>query len=526
MKHKWSLIGTALLGLLLLSVGAAGAEMHVALGEDVEGWDPATVIFYAAGEIVRNCYDSLITYEILDAEDSPAGVAMFDESRPKGMLAESWEVSPDGKEYTFYLRQDVVFASGNEFTSEDVRWTVERSMNIPGGTGWLWDVIGVSSMDQVEVIDDHTIRFVLDEPNTLFLPSLQLEVMAIVDSAELKKHVTEDDPYAHNWMYTNVAPTGPFHVAEYVPGSRIVLEANPNYYGGEPKTQRVVYHIVPSEATRIMLLEAGDVDVSLFISPEEVQRRLVDRPGIDVVSVATPGTEYLAINTTLPPFDDVLVRRAIAHAVNYDELMEEVMHGFASPATSPVPALTPGHKDVFHYEHDPEKARELLEEAGYPDGIQVELSYRLDNPVEEAVAIYLQDQFAEAGIDLVIDRVAASRFERIRVTREYQMALIYWTPYVNDPVYQLSFNYHSRSECCNYGEYHNPTVNSLVDQATRETDPDKQQELIDELQEIIADDVPIVYLYHPDRITCMRSEVEGFVYNSAHFLLYRYMYKD
>ena len=517
------ILTTALLGLLVISSGAMGTEMIVALGGDVEGWDPATEIYYAAGEIVRNCYDSLITYEVMPASEAPYGVAMLDTNKPTGMLAESWTISPDGTAYTFTLRDDVYFASGNKLTAEDVRWTVERGLNVPGGISWLWNTMGVMSADQVEIVDDLTVRFVLTQPNSLFLPSLELEVMAIVDSAFLKTVKSADDPYAHDYLFTNTAGSGPYVVESQVPGSEIVLAAKADYWGGAPGIDRVVYKIVPSEATRILLLKSGDVDVSLFISPEQVQKQLLGEEGINVVSIPTPGTEYLALNTSIAPLNNVLVRKALAYAAPYDELLENVMYGFGARATSPVPALTKWHRDVSPYTYNLVKARELLTLAGYPDGIELTISYRLDNPVEEAVAIYLKDAFAEAGIDLTIDKVAASRFEVIRGTREYEMALIYWTPYVNDPIYQLNFNYASPSTCCNYGEYSNAEYDALIVAANTATDLVMQEGMVNALQELLIDDTPILYLYHPNRITCMRDSVTGFVYNSAHFLRYFYM---
>ena len=524
MKRTLGILTAALLGLLVISSGVMANEMIVALGGDVEGWDPATEIYYAAGEIVRNCYDSLITYEVMPASEAPYGVAMLDTNKPTGMLAESWDVSADGTIYTFHLRDDVVFASGNTLTAEDVRWTVERGLNVPGGVSWLWNTMGIASTDQVVVVDDLTVEFVLDQPNALFLPSLELEVMAIVDSAFLKGQEVDGD-YAHDYLFTHTAGSGPYVVDSYNPGSEIVLAARDDYWGGTPGIDRVAYAIVPSEATRILLLKSGDVDVSLFISPEQVQKQLLGEAGINVVSIPTPGTEYLALNTSIAPLNNVLVRKALAYAAPYDELLESVMYGFGSHATSPVPALTKWHRDVSPYTHDPVKARELLTLAGYPDGISLTISYRLDNPVEEAVAVYLKDAFAEAGIDLTIDKVAASRFEVIRGTREYEMALIYWTPYVNDPIYQLNFNYATPSTCCNYGEYSNAEYDALIVATNTATDLVMQEGMVNALQEMLIDDTPIVYLYHPNRITCMRDSVTGFVFNSAHFLRYFYMGK-
>ncbi len=515
----------ALLGAAVLSIGVYANELVVALGGDVEGWDPVTEIFYAAGEIVRNCYDSLITYEVMPADQSPYGVAMFDTSKPTGMLARSWEVSEDGTVYTFYLRNDVVFESGNPLTAEDVRYSVERGLNVPGGVSWLWNVMGIVSMDQVQIVDDYTIRFTLGQPNSLFLPSLELEVMAIVDSKLLKAQATDADPYAHDYLFTRTAGSGPYVVDSYSAGSEIDLAANANYWGGTPGIDRVVYTIVPSEATRVLLLKSGDADVSLFISPEQVENQLVGQSGINVISIPTSGTEYLALNTSIEPLNNVLVRKALAYATPYQELLDNVMYGFGARATSPVPTLTKWHLDVSPYTYDPQKAKELLAEAGYPDGIELTVSYRLDNPTEEAVAIYLKDAYAAAGITLNIDKVAASRFEVIRGTREYEMALIYWTPYVNDPIYQLNFNYASPSTCCNYGEYHNQEFDTLIVAANQATDEVYQEGLVNAMQVMLIDDTPIVYLYHPNRITCMRDDVTGFVINSAHFLRYFYMGK-
>jgi peptide/nickel transport system substrate-binding protein len=444
----------------------------------------------------------------------------------KGELAESWEVSPDGKEITFHLRKNVVFASGNKLIAEDVRFTVDRGLNIPGGISWLFNVMGVNSVDQVTVVDDHTVKFTLERPNALFLPSLALEVMSIVDSVELKKHATDDDPYGHEWLNTHVASTGAYHLESYKPGEEVVLAANKNYWGGDPKTERVAYKIIPSEATRILLLKNGTVDISLFISPEQVLKQMMDQKGIRVVSIPTPATESLAMNTSVEPTNNPLFRKALAHATPYGDLIENVLYGYGSMASSPVPTATNWHRDVSPYNYDPEKAKELLKEGGFAEGTKVTLSYRIDNPVEEAVAVYLKDAYSKVGVDLQIDEVAASRFEKIRQTREYQMALIYWIPYVNDPIYQLNFNYASASDCCNYAEYKNPDYDALLANATVEQDTAKQEGMVVKLQEMIIEDSPIIYLYHPNRITCMRESVTGYVYYPDQLIQYHLISKD
>ena len=520
-RQSYQIVLVAMSCVLLFACGAVGKDLLVALGGDVEGWDPVTEVFYAAGEIVRNCYDNIVNFSVMGDEESPYGVPVG-QIQVEGGLAESWEWSEDGTVITFHLREGVVFPSGNPLTAEDIRWNVERGLNLPGGGLWSWNVMAVTSMDQIAVIDEHTVQFTLPQPNSLFLPMYAVETKAVVDSAEAKTHATAEDPYAHEWLLTNVASTGAYHLERFSPAEEIVLAANEDYWGGKPAIDRVVYKIVPAEETRVLLLKNGDVDISLFISPEQVEKQLVDQTGIRVVNVPTPGCEYFAVNSEMEPFDNLLVRRALAYATPYDDIIENVLYGFGVRATSPVPLITPWHRDVSPYTYDIAKARELLELAGYPDGFEFSLSYQLDNPVEEAIAIYLQDAYADIGVDLIIDKVAASRFSQIRRSGEYESILVYFIPYVNSPIYMLNIY---DSPTANYGRYWNQDFSNLKLKAIVELDLEKQQGMVNAMQQILIDGCGIVFLHHPNRITCMRDDVSGYVYFPDHLIRYKYMDK-
>lgn len=526
MKRSWKLMASTLFVAAVCSLGAVGQgqDIVVALGGDVEGWDPATEVYYAAGEIVRNCYDSLLNYEIIPAAESGYGVAMGNSSALTGELAESWEISEDGTVYTFHLRPGVVFVSGNTLSAEDVRWSVERAFEIPGSVSWLWGMIGVLSATQVHVIDDLTVEFVLESPNPIFLPALALEVLSILDSEEMKKHVTPEDPYGNAYLYTNIVSTGAYNLESYNTGTSITLKANPNYWAGKPQIDTVTYQIVPSEATRILLLKSGDVDFALFISAEQVEKQLIGAEGVRVVSIPTPGTQWVVFNTTRAPLDNVLVRRALAYATPYDALVENVLFGHGSEATSPLPSQTMWHRDIGTYTYDITMARELLTLAGYPDGLDLTISYRLDNPAEEAVVIYLQDAWADAGVNVTIDKVAAGRFSEMRSAQDYQIAMIYGIPYVNHPVYHLGLFWDA--SCCNFSLYESQDFQLMLDAVYRETDLVKQKGLVNTIEQIIMEASPMLFLYHPNRITCMRDDVQGFVYYNDHLMRYDLMYKD
>ena len=528
MKRSLAILLSLLVGLALWAPLALAEDFTVAVGAELEGWDPHTAIFFLANEINWNTYDRLLTFETIPADESPYGVEMIDSTKLKGMLAESWELREDGKVVIFHLREGVIFPSGNEFTAEDVRYSIERKWNIPTASRWILNVMGLSTLDNMEIIDDYTIKFTLDAPNAIFLPGWAfLSTMSIVDSAELKKHVTEDDPYGHDYLNLNITSTGPYTLERYVPGSEVILKAYDGYWGGEPTIDRIIYKVVPEEANRVLLLKSGDVDMAYFISAEQVKNQLMGSPGVNVHSIPTAGSEYFNLQTTREPLYNTLVRRAIAYAVPYDDLIENVMYGFASRATSPVPTLTAYHKDVYPYDYNPDKARELLAEAGYEPGeITLTLSYRLDNPDEESLAIYLKDALEDVGINVEIDKVASSRFSEMRGSQDYETSLLFWIPYVNNPIYQLSYGYASSSGCCNYGRYSNATFDAMIDAAKSETNPVRREGLVNAMQELIAGEVPIILLYHPNRQICMRDNVTGYVYWTNFLVRYEVIEKE
>jgi len=305
-----------LIGVTLCTSIALAGDITVAVGAQREGWDPHTSIFFLADEISWNCYDRLLDFETTPASETEYGIEMIDSTKLRGMLAESWELREDGSVVVFHLREGVVFPSGNPFTAEDVRYSVERKWEIPSANRWLLNVIGIASHDAMEVVDDYTIQFTLDGPNAIFLPAWAfLSSFSIVDSAELKMHATTDDPYGHEYLSVHVVPTGPYTVQSYIPGSEVILDAYDGYWRGKPKTDRVIYKVVPEEANRVLLLKSGDVDMAYFISAEQVKTQLEGAAGVTVLSIPTAGTEYFNLQTTREPlYNRLLAKRSLTQS--------------------------------------------------------------------------------------------------------------------------------------------------------------------------------------------------------------------
>jgi len=523
------LIGV-LAGIATVASVASAMDIVIALGGDIQGWDPSTAIELTATEIGWNCYDRLLQYATIPEGESPTGIAMADLDRLEGQLAASWEVSEDGTIVTMHLRQGVAFRSGNTFTAEDVRWSFERKWNIQGGKAWVLKKFGLEGPDSdfwITVLDDYTVQFKLNGPNSMLLPGLaNLPSMSIVDSGLLKQHVTAEDPYAQAFLNTDVAPTGPYYVESYTTGSEIVLAAYEGYWGGRPANDRVIYKVVPAEANRVLLLKNGDVDFAYRLSAEVVTTQLEGAPGVKVVSVPAPATEYFALNNTRPPLDNVLVRKAILYAVPYEDIIENVMYGHATFPTSP---LAPGiqyREEISPYHYDPVLARDLLVQAGYPEGFQMTLSYRLDKAEYESIALYLRDALAEIGIDLVLDKIGAAEYAEIRGSRDYDSSIVYWIPYVATAVYDIGYNWCDPQGCCDSAQYDNIEVNALFEQAKVETDPVKLEGLINAIQDLVVNDAPLVWLFNPNWLVIMRDNITGFVYTTNQQTRFNTLGKD
>ena len=503
-----------------MSASAFSADIIVVTGGDVIGWDPSTAIHIEATEIGWNCYDRLLQYATIPAEDSGYGVAMADPDRIMGQLAESWKVSEDGTLITFNLRRGVVFHSGNTLTAEDVRWSFERKWNIKGGKAWVLAKMGLEGPGSdywITVEDDYTVQFELNAPNSMFLPGLaNLPSMSIVDSGFLKKHVSDDDPYAQDYLNDDVAPTGPYYVESYTVATEIVLRAYDGYWGGKPANDRVVYKVVPTESNRLLLLKNGDADFAYGLSPELVRKQLIGAPGVKVASLPTPAVVHFALNNTRKPLDNVLVRKAIAYATPYDDIIRNVMYDFASFPTS---VLGPGlqyRKEVFPYHYDLDLARDFLVEAGWPEGFQLTLNYNLAQGEYESIGIYLRDALAEIGIDLVLDKITSSHYEKIRPIRDYDSALVFWSPFVPTPIYDIGYAWADPVGCCNSAQYENLEFMNLFEQAKTEQDPVKLEGMIHALQDLVIDDCPLVFLYNPNWLVCMRDNIVGYKFVTSY----------
>ncbi|MGE3622059.1 MAG: ABC transporter substrate-binding protein, partial [Acidimicrobiia bacterium] len=296
----------------------------------------------------------------------------------EGYLAESWDVSEDGKVYTFHLREGVVSSNGNELDADDVLWSYERKFNAPTATVKAISFPILTDLSQIQKVDQYTVTFTLEKAGYGFtlLGLLGQGNGDIYDSDYLKEHVTADDPYAVEFSKTNGNyGFGPYIIESFTPGQEMVWRSNPDHVLGEPAIKKITFRVVTDPASRANALRTGDVDVAEVLRPVD-QVELAASGAGKSFSFETNAYNMAILVTTHPPFDDMAVRQAFAYAVPYQQIVDDVYRGRALPAVGFLNPLAPGYTDegLPRYEYDPDKAKEMLEEAGHPNGVSFTLT--------------------------------------------------------------------------------------------------------------------------------------------------------
>lgn len=467
---------------------------------------------------------SLDAHQISDYNSSRAAMEIYDQlvqfkdesTELEPDLAEKWDVSSDGKEYTFYLRKDVKFHDGTPFNAEAVKISIDRQIDKKSpyySTGqYPYADFTFGSIDQVKVVDESTVKIMLKEPFAPFLSNMAMHAASIVSPTALKK-------YGKDFTKHPVG-TGPFKLASWTPGVEVVLEKNPDYFKGAPKLDKVIFKPITEDQTRLSNLEAGELDLIVNIPPDDLERlkadenlQIIEQPGMHVW--------WTAFNTQKKPFDDVRVRQAINLAINKDVIVNQLLKGTGEIANTPIPPMVWGHDpEVKNYEYDPEKAKKLLAEAGYPNGFEAtygvpESGSGMQQPATMAAAI--QADLAKVGIKLKIqtfewgtylDKVFAPPAKN-----DLDMHQMSWVGDNGDPdnfLYILFSSEQWPTAGFNDAYYKNPKVDQLLKQARIIEDKQKRTEMYSEAQKLIMADAPWVVLDHEKQIVVAKKNLKNF----------------
>lgn len=423
-------------------------------------------------------------------------------------LAESWE-NPDENTWIFNLRQGVKFHNGEELTAEDVKFTFDTILDegfaSPSRAFYL-------PIQEIEVIDDYTVKFTLDSPYGPFL--------SYMDMGIVPKSVAEADPEG---FANNPIGTGPFKFVSWQRGDTIELEASDDHYNGRPKLDAVVLKVVPDNTARVVALEAGDLDlVQSPLSPQDVAR-MEETEGFTVARLPAAGYTYVNLNTADPILADVKVRQALAHLVNRQQIVDTIYQGIGQVAKGPIPmGMWAYSDDLPEYDYDPEKAAALLDEAGWemgPDGIRtkdgqpLKLTVRThaEDPDRRQVIEVLQAEFAAAGIEADTNVVEWPTYFTDVQEGNYQVGVVGWLNLANPD--RATFRQFTIDGPANYGSYVNEEVDGLIKQARTTLDQDAAKELYQQAVRIIVEEAPYLFLQHQEYIAMFPDTLQGFVPN-------------
>ena len=416
-------------------------------------------------------------------------------------LAESWDINPEGTQYTFHLKPGVKFANGTEVTTEDWIWSIERARDTES-SAWAF---AMEAIESVEAPDENTLVITLTEPWAPILADLAM-FNASVQSKAYYEEVGEE-------AYTQ-APmgTGPFYFAEWQKGEYVLLEKNTNYWNpDEPKLDSVKFTVVPDDNSRVMQLQAGQVDAITFVPWNRMEELDADP---DIVAVGLPSNEVrnMIFNNTIEPLNDARVRRALAMATDLEELRDVALYGYGELATSfmSVNGMY-WNENVDYPEYDPEGAKELLTEAGYGDGFEITLALDSGNTIHATMGTLLKEQWAEVGITLNLETLEKGTINERMNNLTLDLQIRPWTNDMADPSQQADYSCIYDNAMCLMSGWQNEEVEAVVNEAKTELDPEKRQELYYEIQQMMADELPFFSMFYIPYPVAYRSNVENFI---------------
>lgn len=359
-----------------------------AQGSDPRGLDPAYVDDGESSKIICNVYEGLVKYKADSTELEPC-------------LATSWDISKDGKEYTFKLRQGVKFHDGTPFNADAVKFSVERQLppNVKEDMPYASFTFDPNVVDKVEKVDDLTVKFILKSPYTPFLANLAMSLAAPIVSPEAVKK-------ANGNLNESPVGTGPFKFVKWDKGQSITLEKNNDYWGDKAKADKVVFKFTKENAVRASELMTGAVDMIDGVDPNDVKK--LEDSKMKIFKDKGMNINYMLFNCSRPPFNDPKLRQAVSHAINREELVKFLYQGYADLANTQMPSFIPGYNSkVQPYNYDPEKAKAMLKELG-KEGLKIKMiaysNPRPYNPVNgQKLAEAVQNYLSKVGITATIE---------------------------------------------------------------------------------------------------------------------------
>ncbi len=489
MRKKVFILGF-IMGIFLLTSQIQATDQpkyggKLVVGQDIDavGLDPYKTTAFASLNYFEQVYNSLLQFD-------EKGALQPD-------LAVSWE-SPKPNIYVFRLRKDVKFHDGQEFTAEDVKATFDRLLDPKTASIRR---VSFKLVEKVEVADKHTVRFILKEPYAPFLSYMGSPAHSAILS---KKVIADSDP---NKI---IVGTGPFQMVEFRPNDTMLLKKNPQYWEkGLPYLGELEIRLIKDASSRVAALRAKSVDYTWLIEPQLVQI-LMKEKGIQSAIAASTGRKRIFFNCTKAPFNNVKVRQALSSATDRKELLRVTVLG-KGDLSGPIPPAAGDYayspEKLPFYDYNPERAKKLLAEAGFPNGFKAQFKVSAAHVIDQYIAQMLQRQWKKIGVEIEIVQVEWGTIIRDTDERNYEISHMtdIWRP---DPDEYIAYDQDIKRRA----GFSSPDLEKMLLEGLTTLDHPKRVAIYHEIEKKIAEYAPVLYQYaRPQRFEFWRDYVKGYV---------------
>jgi ABC-type transport system substrate-binding protein len=441
-----------------------------------------------------------------------------DQSEIEPALAESWDVSDDGLTYTFHLRKDVTFHNGEPFNADAVvfSWNRYKSKDLQWNERW-------NIADNVEKVDDYTVKVTMSEPKPLFLRTVAINWQVV--PPKYFEQVGADE------FGLKPVGTGAFMFVEWVQGDHITFKANPNYWRtGYPKVETLIYRTIPESSTRAAAIQTGEVDIVGRLSSEEA-KSLLGAPGVQTIRYPVPRVYYIAFNNMTTgvgkPTEDAKVRQAMNYAVDVKAIIDSIFEGYATPAEGFIAPGEMGYGAVQPFPFDPDKAKALLGEAGYANGFEMDMAcpsgaYSHFEEVCQAIVGYL----GQVGIKVKLEIMESGKYWDLEAKKELPPLFgDSWSETLGEAYGRMSGALLGAD--ASYSSWNDPKIIDMLKQISTTVDTDARKKLYEDLEIYMHENPPFIFLYNPMAFEAIRDYVQDYRPRPAedYFLWYTYTLK-
>ncbi|TCP61339.1 peptide/nickel transport system substrate-binding protein [Rhodovulum bhavnagarense] len=510
-----SALGLAL-AVTSLPAGAATPDNMLVIAnriDDITSLDPAQNFEFSGGDVVGNLYGKLVNFDPLDLE---AGY------QPD--LAESWEVSEDGRTITFTMRQGVTFQSGNPVTAEDAAFSLRRAVKLNLNPSFILTQFGltVENVDDMVRVEDGKLKLTTDKAyaTSFVLNCLTANIGAIVDMKTVMEHEADGD-MGNKWLSTNSAGSGPYRLVAWKPNESVTFEANPDFYQGAPAMERVIVRHIAESATQRLLLERGDIDIARNLNPEDIAG-IADMEGVKIGEELKGYLMYFSLNQAVPELAIPEVRQAFKYMVDYEGMANSFLKGQYTVQQNFLPRSYLGSVDENPFSLDIEKAKALLAEAGV-DGLELEIGVREVQDRME-IAQSLQNTFAQAGVKLNITVGTGAQILGRYRARDLDVYLGIWGPDYPDPQTNAStfaWNPDNSDEAQLTGvlawrnSWDAGGLTEKVEAAVVENNREARAQMYRDIQAEFRETSPFAVMFQNIEQSAMAADIEGFTTGAA-----------